>query len=109
MGPMVRFVKMKARMMEQRAGLIDQHSELQEKMRDSVALKDVLQLVPQLGAIEAAIEKASAPVAFRGRKGGGSRPFALPPATLMSGRSSGARMATSSRPSGLPHVQGEGR
>ena len=53
--------------MEQRAGLVEQHSELLERMRGATSLKAVLELVPQLDAIEAAIEMASEPVAFRGR------------------------------------------
>ena len=57
MSPMVRFIRIKTRMMEQRAGLVGQHSELLEKMRGAVALKDVLDIVRQLDAIEAATEK----------------------------------------------------
>ena len=67
MGPLVRFVRLKTKMLSQRSALMEQHSALLENMRDAVGLQDVLALVPQLDAIELEVEKASQPIAFRGR------------------------------------------
>ena len=36
-------------------------------MRDALHLKDVLDLIPQLDATEKEVDKASGPIAFRGR------------------------------------------
>ena len=44
-----------------------QRSALLEQMRDAVRLQDVLALIPQLDAIETEVDKATAPIAFRGR------------------------------------------
>ena len=53
--------------MKQRAGLLGQHADLLEKMRDAVVLSDALDLIPLLNAANAAIEKASESVAFTGK------------------------------------------
>ena len=64
MGPSVRFVRLKARMLEQRSVFLERRSALLEKMSDAIHLRDVQDLVPQLDAVEAEIEQASTPIAL---------------------------------------------
>ena len=67
MGPIARFVRIKTKMLQQRSALVERHSALLDQMRDAARLQDVLLLIPQLDAIEIEVDKASAPIAFRGR------------------------------------------
>ena len=67
MVPVVRFVLLKTRMMAQRAELVERRSALLQQMRDAVALKDVLTLVPQIDQLEVGMDRASAPFAFMGK------------------------------------------
>ena len=63
MAPTVRFVKLKTRMMAQKAELVERYSVLLQQMRDAVALRDVLALVPQIDQLEEDMGRASAPIA----------------------------------------------
>ena len=57
----------KTKIISQRSLLLEQHSSLMVRMRDALRLKDVLDLIPQVDAIEKEVDKASEPIAFRGR------------------------------------------
>ena len=67
MAPMVRFVKLKTRMMAQRAELVEHHTALLHRMRDAVSLNDVLALVPQIDQLEENVDRASAHMALMGK------------------------------------------
>ena len=70
MGPLARFVRIKTKMLKQRSSLLETHSLLMSlivRMSDALQLKDVLGLIPWLDAIEKEVDKASEPIAFRGR------------------------------------------
>jgi hypothetical protein len=67
MSPLVRFVRIKTKMLKQRSLLLEEHSALIVRMRDAQQLRDVLDLVPRLDAIEQEVDKASEPIAFKVR------------------------------------------
>ena len=67
MSPLVRFIRIKTKMLRQRSLLLEEHSALIVRMRDAQQLRDVLGLIPKLDAIEQEVDRASEPVAFRGR------------------------------------------
>jgi hypothetical protein len=67
MSPLVRFIRIKTKMLWQRSLLLEEHSALIVRMRDAQQLRDVLDLIPKLDKIEQEVDLASAPIAFRGR------------------------------------------
>ena len=67
MSPLVRFVRIKTKMLKQRSLLLGEHSALIVRMRDAQQLRDVLDLIPRLDAIEQEVGNASEPIAFKGR------------------------------------------
>ena len=67
MSPLVRFIRIKTKMLRQRSLLLEDHSALIVRMRDALQLQDFLDLIPQLDAIEKEVDLASEPIAFRGR------------------------------------------
>ena len=46
---------------------MDRHTELLQRMREAVNLKDVLALVPQIDRLEEEMDVASAPIDFKGK------------------------------------------
>ena len=67
MSPLVRFIRIKTKMLRQRSLLLEEHSSLIVRMRDAQQLRDVLDLIPRLDVIEQEDDRASEPVAFKGR------------------------------------------
>ena len=54
-------------MLKQRSLLLEEHSALIVRMRDAQQLRDVLDLIPRLDVIEQEVDRASEPIAFKGR------------------------------------------
>ena len=104
MSPLVRFVRIKTKMLRQRSLLLEENSALIVRMRDALQLRDVLDLIPQLDAIENEVDLASEPIAFRGR---GDDQWAFwRRTTRMSGASSAGLMGPYNAPSAATTVAG---